>query len=1391
MAIKKKSKDRSRPSESRATSQPTVEDTPREEARPAEKDVEATPLQSCPVIGFGASAGGLEAMTEVLHHLPPDLGAAIVFIQHLDPKHSSMLTELLARTIRMPVQQVTDGMRIDRGRIYVIAPNTCIGIHNGRLVSQPRNPGVPHMPIDFFFRSLAGEQGSKAIGVVLSGTASDGTMGLKAIKEAGGITFAQEPETAKYDGMPRSAIVAGYVDSVLPPAGIADELVRLSQHPYMDRRRPSDELPEDEKAFEEILGMLRTAKGVDFAQYKPGTVHRRTFRRMAIHRVEKPEQYARFLKAHREELDLLFQDILIHVTSFFREPTTFKALASYVLPAVLKARSQDDPVRIWVPGCATGEEAYSVAICALECMRQAGVEVALQVFGTDLSEIALEQARTGVFPQSIESDVSPERLRRFFVSANGKYQIARSVRDVCIFARQNVTKDPPFSRLDLITCRNLLIYLGSRLQSKVLRLFHYALKPSGFLALGASENLGDTGNELFAPVDRQHKIYARKPARMVIDSDLSDGYVERAEAPHPPAAAAQQEGAKSVDQLILAHYSPPAVVIDEDLRILQFRGDTSPYLRHSPGGASLNFTKLARGGIATEVRAMLYSPEVKTGPMKSKPLAVPIDGTEKKITVSILPVHGAPEPQYLVAFEPAAAEPGRSIAKQRTRTGRDANRERVAELEEELASTKRYLHSVIQQQEAAAEELKSAHEEVQSSNEELQSTNEELLTAKEELQSTNEELTTVNDEMQSRNAELQQINNDLINLLSSVNIPIVMLGNDLQIRRFTPHAERILNLLPGDVGRPVSDFRLKINVPDLVELCQEVVDRLVPREREVQDAEGRIYTMWVRPYRTADNRIDGVVLSLFDITERKQAAEARYRRLFEAAKDGIVVADVSTGEIVDSNPFVSKLLRYARTQLIGTRFWESDLFRNSEITEAVLDELHASESLQKSITLTSESGQQVPVDIIASLYSEADRTVIQFNIRDVSARKRMEEQARRNEEQLRDMQKMEAVGRLAGGVAHDFNNILTAITGFAELLREHLDGDSQGVRMLEQIRNGADRATAITRQLLTFGRKQIVTPAVLDLNAVLTDFRQMISVMLPRNVELEFEPEADLGRVRADRTQAEQVILNLVLNARDAMPDGGTVTVATSNVEADTAFAANHPTVPVGNYVALTVRDTGAGMDPQTQARIFEPFFTTKPKGVGTGLGLATVYSIVNQSGGHILAYSELGVGTTFTVYLPRVNGELASLPEIASAATDGTETILLVEDQSPVRELARRFLEMAGYHILEAPNGPEALRVSREYPERIHLMVTDVVMPRMSGRELALQLASERPDMQVLYMSGNTEEAIVHHGVLKEGVELLQKPFTQRDLLGRVRRILDHQPEGKAPAEGERPTGK
>jgi two-component system CheB/CheR fusion protein len=1290
-------------------------------------------------------------MTEVLRELPEGLGMAIVFIQHLDPKHSSMLTELLARTTSMSVCQVADGMNVEPNRVYVIPPNTSIVIRQGALHIEPRHPANPHMPVDCFFRSLADDQGSRAIGVVLSGTASDGTLGLKAIKEAGGITLAQDPENARYDGMPRSAIVAGCVDSVLSAEGIAAELARLCHHPYLAHTRIVEEPRQSEKAFDEILTMLRVAKGVDFSHYKPGTVRRRTLRRIAIHRMETPEQYLQYLRNNRDEAELLFNDILIHVTSFFREPAAFNAMIADVFPAILKSRSPDDPVRVWVPGCATGEEVYSVAICMLEYMRQSGVDAAIQLFGTDLSELALEQARTGVYPTSIEADVSPERLRRFFVATNGMYQIARSVRDMCIFARQNVTKDPPFSKLDIITCRNLLIYLGQPLQSKVMRLFHYALKPNGYLVLGSSETIGDAG-ELFAAVDRQHKIYSRKPAPAIITNDFSpyDEHEMHDAVKRPPIISETLDGEKRVDQVILARYAPPAVVIDSAMRVLHFRGDTSRYLQHPPGSANLNLAKLAREGLGVEIRKLLHSEEAKTQTVKSKPISFQSESGRASVTVSIVPMPGSFESQFLVIFE---STPSKSETREARKPSEAADR--IKDLEEELAGTRRHLHSVIEEQEAATEELKSAHEEMQSSNEELRSTNEELLTAKEELQSTNEELNTVNDEMQSRNAELQQLNNDLINLLSSVNIPIVMLGNDLRIRRFTPHAERILSLLPSDLGRPMSDLRLKINVPDLVDLCQEVVDTLVPKDREVQDADRRLYSMWVRPYRTADHRIDGVVLVLFDITERRHA-EARYKRLFETESDGVVIADALTGEIVDANPSVARIFGYSLARLVGVRFWESELFRLSEIDESIRAQLNDTGVLQKSLTLKAVSGEPMPVDVTASLYSEAERKVIQFNLRDMTVRKRIEHELLRTSEALRETRTMETVGRLAGGVAHDFNNILTTVVGYTDLLRRELKDNHPASQLLDEIGKGADRAIALTRQLLAFGRHETAAPQVLDVATVLTETRQILAVLLTRDIDIQIRIHPDTGRLRADRTQLVQVILNLVLNARDAMPEGGAITLEASNVDVDHGDSLLHATLPPGEYVAISVRDTRTGMDSDAR--------------------LSTVHDTVKESGGYIAASRASGIGATFTVYFPRIDGQPALIASVAPglAALSGTETILLVEDDHAVRGLAKKFLEISGYTILEAASGPDALRIAREYPGPIHLLITDVVMPRMSGREVALQLASERPDMKILYMSGHTEDTIVHHGVLQPGVEFIQKPFTDRQFLARTRTILD-----------------
>jgi len=1194
----------------------------------------------CPVVGFGASAGGLEAFQEILDALPNNTGLAFVFIQHLDPKHVSILGELLAKSTRMPVLQVKNQMVVEPNKVYVIPPNVGMRLSEDKLLLTERTGGPgPHLPIDEFFRSLAEDRGSRAIAVILSGTASDGTLGLKAVKEAGGITLAQD-HTAKFDAMPRNAIAAGWVDLIMSPTEIANEILRICRHPYV--ARPETEAipealagptPTEPARFDEILALLRSNTGVDFTLYKAGTLQRRILRRMALHKAETTGQYLTLLRENKAELKALFHDILISVTGFFRENATFDALKKQVLPVVFRERSVESPVRAWVAGCSSGEEVYSLAICLLEYMREADVDVPVQIFGTDLSEPALERARAGIYPESISADVSPERLRRFFTRVDGQYQISRPVRDMCIFAQQNLTKDPPFSKLDLITCRNVLIYLGPALQAKVMRLFHYALKPESFLVLGLSETVG-SAVELFDPLDRHLKIYTRKSGNAHINQVEFAPYDEmRLDNPakRPLQAPSMLDAQRRVDQFILSRYSPPGVLISQDFTILQFHGHTAPYLEHSTGEPALNIMRMLRSELHVEFRKLFDRARKRHAAMRGELIRLTQGDHELLVRICVTPMvmAGDSDPQYLVLFEEQ-----KGATKDSRREGRLSKSvkptiaaRRARELEEELASTKHYLESVIEEQQATTEELKSANEEVQSSNEELQSTNEELLTAKEELQSTNEELTTVNEEMHSRNAELSQINNDLNNLLTSVNIPIVMLGNDLKIRRFTPQAEKVLNLLPTDVGRPVSDFKPKIDIPDLEELFTDVIENLHVKDREVQDRDGRWFSMWVRPYRTADNKIDGAVMVLLDVTERKQAAEARYRRLFEASKDGIVIADAETGAILDLNPYM-KNFGVTRSGSVGAKYWELALFRGTEMNAASLKELHENETVQKSITTRVTGNGRVDLEIIANIYPEGERRAIQLNIRDVTDRKKTEDAARRGLNPPQPVHRIEAIGRLAGSVAEDFSDLLRTVSSHTESFKQH-SGDGDPTAAVAEINRTLERAGLLARQLMVLGGRREIRPEVLNVNDLLTDIEPIIRKALPSSIELHLDCASDLKPVNADRGQLEQVILNLALNAQESLPGGGSLSVRTYNMTVDPAYAREHPAVKPGAYSVLEVSDSGPAGNGESHAGGEPP----NPQGVSSMPGIA---AIVRQFGGYLWGASEFGRGTTFRIFLPQ-----------------------------------------------------------------------------------------------------------------------------------------------------------
>jgi two-component system CheB/CheR fusion protein len=829
------------------------------------------------IVGVGGSAGGLEAYTELLEALPANPNLALLLVSHLDPGQKSHLVEILSRVCKMPVQEAAEGMKVEVDRVFVIPPGTTMTILDGHLTLSPRPPRtVPHMPIDQLFRSLAAIQKSHSAGVVLSGNGSDGAIALQAIKAAGGVTFAQDEQSARHPSMPRAAALDGNVDHVMRPRDIARELERIARHPYSqtDEAPTAPEAPARDPVID-ILDLLRARTGVDFTHYKQTTIRRRILRRMALRNFQTPAEYLTLLRTDAAEVQNLYQDFLIRVTQFFRDLEAFEALKEKVFPLLLKNRSAEAPVRIWIAGCATGEEAYSVAMCLLEFLDGRPEPLGVKILATDLNEAALEKARAGVYLDNIELDVSPERLRRFFVRVEGHYQISKAVRELCVFSRHNMATDPPFSRIDLVSCRNVLIYMDAALQKRVMPLLHYALNPHGFLFLGSSENVG-SASDLFEVVDARHRLFARNSAASApLDFNANVSAEGR------PRPIGREEGQplwtaldvqKEADRVLMARYAPVGVVVDETMIVLQFRGRTASYLEPAPGMATLDLFRMLREGLLAEVRSATNQAKAENAVVTREGVQLTEGGGTRSIRVEVVPFKVPPSGVrfFLVLFQdvpagfapapPTEAPPSQSDIK-------------AAQLQQEISALREYLQSVIEEQESTNEELKSANEEILSANEELQSTNEELQTAKEEAQSANEELSTVNEELRHRNAELARVNNDLINLLSGVGLPIVMVGRDLRIRRFTPLAEKAFNLIPTDVGRPISDMKPNLQLDDFPGMIAEVIDSLTPYEGEVKDRTGRWFSLRIRPYVTLDNKIDGASIVLVDVDAvRRQPA---------------------------------------------------------------------------------------------------------------------------------------------------------------------------------------------------------------------------------------------------------------------------------------------------------------------------------------------------------------------------------------------------------------------------------------------------------------------------------------------------------------------------------------
>ena len=1315
---------------------------------------EPIPRNPFPIVGVGASAGGLDAVTELLAHLPEAPGMGFVVVQHLDPHYESHLAELLSRATRMPVVEATDGLAVRADHVYVIAPNTNLTVAQGLLHVTPRGGARPHLPVDLFMRSLAAEQQIRAIGVLLSGSGSDGTLGLCEIKAVGGITFAQDEQSARQFGMPGSAASAGCVDFVLAPAEIAKRLEVIGRHPYLAPGATTEEsLRADD--YGKVVMAVRSATGVDFSQYRDTTLRRRIGRRMALHGKPAMADYVKILEGDRAEIEALYRDLLINVTSFFRDPAMFDELKRRVFPVILEGKSHEDAIRVWVAGCSSGQEAYSLAMALVEFLDDRPVAPRIQIFATDLADPAtLEKARAGVYPESVEGEVSADRLRRFFVREDHVYRIDKAIRDACVFARQNVATDPPFSHVDLVSCRNVLMYMGVGLQKQVIPIFHYALNPDGFLVLGPSETVGD-GLDLFEPVDRTHKIYAKKPATTVLPLRFPASEHLRTRLAAEGAQRARPlptDFQKEADRILLSRYAPPGVLVNDRFEILQFRGRTSSYLESPPGDPTLNVLKMVREELFLDLRGALQQAAAGGEPVVRHDVRLRRDDASASVTLRVTPVRapGSVGACYLVLFEARSerrqpdaphesvdpSPPGAAEAD----TASERDRELV-QLRQELAASREYLQSATEQQEATNEELRSANEEILSANEELQSTNEELQTAKEELQSANEELTTVNEQLQSRNAELAQATNDLTNLLTSTDIPMVMVGADLRVRRLTPAAQKVLNLLPTDVGRPIAHIRPAVEIPALEGLIASVIERVQVWRTEVQDRDGRAWQLRIHPYRTSNHRVDGAVIILVDIDDIRRSAD-RLRTAMEVGQLGAWEVELPSGTLECSEEFKTSCGVAANAALTY-----DDLFRaihpddRERVRRALAVSIDRHEDYQGEYRVTWPDGSVHWIENRARAVFDAKHQPIRITgmTLDLTDRKRMEgelvETGRRKDEFLATL-------------SHELRNPLAAMRYTLGLLHRESEPDEREHarevldRQLVHLIRIVDGLLDVSR--ITQGRVELrKTPVALAsiLEAAIEACQPLLD---DAGHELIVQAPDETVRVLADPTRLSQVVANLLNNAAKFTPSGGRIWLTT-------AIRAEGDGRP--SEVAISVRDTGIGIDPAFLPRVFEIFTQARPVGgisQGMGVGLTLARQLAEMHGGRVdVASDGPGQGAEFVVHLPLLaGGETALAPGmssggVAAAPVAGAKLrVLVAEDNVDSAEMLKALLCTVGHDVRIVHDGPDVLEaVAEECPD---VLLLDLGLPTMSGYEVARRLRA-RPgcrDLPIVALSGWGQDA-------------------------------------------------
>ncbi len=1721
-------------------------------------------------VAIGASAGGHHPLETILHGIPCDTGLSFVVILHIPETGPSHLDELIRRYTSMSVLTADDGVLVQPNVVYVIPPGKDMTVREGRLRLHTIEKKESHHPIDIFLTSLAADFGERAVAVILSGFGLDGSEGVKRIKEGGGIVLVQEPSTAVNTPMPKNAIATGTADMVLSPEEIANILVKIANED-LQLHRPTGIISDLDENLQNLLVLLQSKTGHDFSSYKKNTVLRRIDRRMKIKEVEEFKDYIAILEKDTLEAQALSRELLIGVTSFFRDPEAFDFLKEKIVPQLFIHHNPETPVRIWHACCATGEEVFSVAMLIQEYLAKENLRTKVQIFATDLDEVAIDQARVGLYPGEIESIIDDGLLAKYFRKTDdGRWQVVKQLREMVVFAQHSIIKDPPFSRLDLLVCRNFLIYLNPDIQRRLILLFHQVLNPGGFLFLGSAEAVGP-GSEFFAPVDKRWKIFTRQEGEYRIYTPFAFSTST------PRLAGTGSSGGLSdrhrqtpialAEKFLMDRYVPAWVVVNEKHEVVYFSSQAGTYLLPPEGEPTRDLLKMALEDLRPALRVAIFKALSTKNENIFRGVRHSVGGKEVSIdiVVTFIKTHPPGDKLVLVIFEPAPAPSTTPLPEELENPVDESTREAlIRHLEEQLQITNEHLQATHEQLEASNdgflltnEELMATNEELQSANEELQATNEELETSKEELQTLNEELITVNAELQGKMEELNQSNSDLENLFASSEIATLFLDKKLTIMRFSPAMAQIFSLISADIGRPFRHFSGIIDMSNLAMDASLVLEKPMPIEREVTALEDdRSFIMRILPYRTGQGIIDGIVVTLLDISQRKRMEKAlresenrlgffidqapaslamfdtnmrylraskrwlsdyglgdrdltglchydvfpeipeewreahrrglagevlradadcfkradgseqwirweiqpwvdfedniggivifteditnikkaeevlkRYELLAEQSRDIILFVRQDDGRILDANAAALSAYGYHREDLPnlsirdlrapgthaltaiqmaeadaqgilfetvhrrndgtifpvevssqgadlggirvllsvvrdiserkqaedtikqasemrrmvleaadlgawhynfdtdeiycdpkcrelwgfpekgkidramvigrihpedrvvveaavhkalsaidgssfqcefrvvwqdGTENWlassgriymegegeiraparfvgisrditqekhskviqsrlaaivessddaiiAKDLhgvitswntgaerifgYRSQEILgnpitmiipsdrydeeNRILERLCAGERLNHFETVRiTKDGRRLDVSLTVSPIKDSQGTIIGISkiARDITELKQNQEQRLKLETQLQQVQKMEAVGNLAGGVAHDFNNMLGVILGHAEMALEEIDPNHAVYSDLQEITNAAQRSADITRQLLAFARKQTIVPKVIDLNSTVEQMLKMLKRLIGEDIDLIWQPVSGPWLVKIDPTQVDQILANLCVNARDAIHGTGTIVVKTENSTLDKRYCENKMEFSPGEYVMLTVSDTGCGIDEHTLTHIFEPFYTTKNLGEGTGLGLATVYGIVKQNNGSVEVFSEPGKGTTFRVYLPRFSQMTGALPtnDGTNTAKRGQETILLVEDEPKIMRMTSIMLQRLGYSVLAANSPKEAIKLVEEFGEKIDLLITDVIMPGMNGKELAHKLLQKQTDMKCLFMSGYTADIINKQGKLEAGMSFLQKPFSRNELASKVRTTLD-----------------